>query len=206
MTTSPPTSANARPDDDPLEQLEAQIRRGAVTGPVQPRAEPRARQASDEAPLKWLEARLEEASDPAMWAEILLDSIRHAEGPLADFDDWIRRARDLETPAEGYPEEIDAENDGPVERLQAAIQHEVETIGGRSSVVTRESPSSSDTATAQPAPSNAEAVIGREVLKMLENRDLSGSARSEAARLLATALQEPDEETLREVLEILLFE
>jgi hypothetical protein len=203
MTTSPPKPANPRPDDDPLEQLEAQIRRGAVTGPVQPRA---ARRASDEAPLKWLEARLEEASDPATWAEIVLDSIRHAEGPLAEFDDWIRRARDLETPAEGYPEEIDAENDGPIERLQAAIQREVEAIGGRSPVVTRESTPSSDTASTRPAASNAEAVVGREVLKMLENRDLSGSARSEAARLLASALQEPDEETLREVLEVLLFE
>ena len=204
MTTSPPKPANDTHADDPLEQLEAQIRRGTITGPVRRR---NGRPTSDEAPLDWLEARLAEASDPATWAEVLLDSIRHAEGPLAELDTWIQRARQIERPGEGYPEEVDASSEDPLERFNAAVQHEIEEIGGRPTVSTRERTGES-TDSARPAKSatNAEAVIGREVLKLLQKRDLSGEARSEAARLLAAAIQEPDEDALREVLEILLFE
>ena len=196
MTTSPPKPANGTHADDPLAQIEAQIRRGVLTEPVGRRME---RRSVDEAPLEWLEARLAEASNPTMWAETLLESIRHAEGPLAELDDWMRRARDLKAPADGYPEDVGADGADPVERLQAAIQREIDEMGSRRSVLER------DSATQQPV-SDAEAAVGREVLNMLENRDLSGAARSEATRQLATALQDPDEEALRRVLEILLFE
>ncbi|GEM_PF-6726879 len=203
MTTSPPKPANDTHADDPLEQLEAQIRRGTLTGPVRRR---NARPTSDEAPLDWLEARLAEASDPATWAEVLLDSIRHAEGPLAELDDWIRQAGDLKTSAEGYPEDVATRGGDPIERLQAAIEREIEEVGGRSSMLNRNKTSRSTQSSTTQQTVGAEAAVGREVLTLLESRDLSGEARSEAARLLAAAIQEPDEDALREVLEILLFE
>jgi hypothetical protein len=63
-------------------------------------------------------------------------------------------------------------------------------------------------AAAAPAPAGApgslDALVGQSVLAMLEARDLAGSARAEAVRRLALAMQNPTAQNLQSVLDVLL--
>ena len=190
--------------DDPLDELEARIARARQTPPTA--AEPASAPAGDD-PLERLERQMARARAAGSLAE----------PPLGRLHEAIRRAQDLATPLEGYPDE-GSEGGEPLERLQSAIASEIEALGGRPTLPLPRHRTDGHRPTTvrkgqagSPAPPEAEAAVGRELLALLDERPLAGSSRAEAVRRLADLSARPGVEhevraELRDILELLIFE
>lgn len=198
MTSEMVQPPQASSQTDPLAKLRRRIERARqpnIDGPAVPA------DADDGDPLERLRRRIDEASQPVL------------DGPMAELSDTIRHARELLDASLGYATEVEA--DAPVDRLERQMQREAEAIGRRPVVEPRRASAPSDSgeaggrpASATSTPSTSEtgatAALGREVERLLEQRDLPGSARAEAARRLASQINNPDPDALRDILELLI--
>ncbi len=185
-----PARRDASGSSDPLARLRQRIERAREPQVEAPRRG-NGREADD--PLDRLERRIAQANSPP------------PAGPLAELEEWCRRARQMLGEAVGYARPIEA--DDPIERLERQIAREADAIGGRAAVEPRPAPRAGDggATTSRPAATDASptAALGREVVRMLEQTDLPGPARAEAARRLAATIDDPDPEQLHAVLRLL---
>jgi len=199
--TSRTVITESAPNQDPLRRLQQRIERAqhpsvdpAPTGP---------QREDDGDPLATLRRRIDEASDPD---ELREPAGRAAPPPLSDLLEAFDHARALLRTPIGSVREVDAGED-PVETMDRQIAREADEIGRRRAIdLPRETaPAPTDGPESAAVPSgDGTSAVGREVLRMLADRDLPGGARAEAVRRLAAALESDDREDIRDVLRLLI--
>lgn len=186
--------------EGPLETLRRRIESARRLRPLQETAEV---DSSD--PLEALRRRVESASDLEVRAERSA-----AAGPLGQLLATIDRARRATARGTVELEELEEPSTAAgdsLQRLHRRIRTEIEALGARTAVDlsprTGQTPRDG-TAPEAPATGGVEARIGREVLEMLADRELSGSVRVDAVRRLAEAVDDPDSDQIRDVLRLLI--
>lgn len=199
---------NAPPEDDrdPLDRLTDRLDRAREfndTDSLPATSSPTA----DTDPIEILRERIRNASDPAQWADILVE--RSALGadaapePLATLFRAIQRARpgSGELPTLDLPRSLDPEPDDPNDRIHQLIARERDELGARGEPLAERDPPATDrrpsTGTTSPP---ADTAVADELLDAIATDSLSGEVRARAARRLATIADDPTSDDVREVL------
>jgi hypothetical protein len=167
-----------------MSRLRERIRRAQTPGPT------RVLRRETDDPLEQIGRFIEQARD------LDADERLHAAEPLASLYDLIDEAHALE-PAEAPG----PSGDDPLDTIRGWIDDEAEAVGPRSEPLAGRLPARAPT---RAEDASIKALLGREVLAMVADEPLSSDARLEATRLLAEALQNPDETAIRRVLRVLL--
>jgi len=162
---------------------------------------------ADADPIDILRERIRDASDPAQWADILVERSTldpdAAPEPLATLFRSIQRAhfRPNDLPQPDFPRPLDPEPDDPRDRLHQLIARERDELGARGEPLTERDPPTTDgrpsTGTTSPP---GDTSVSEELLDALATDTLSGEVRARAARRLATIADDPTSEDVREVL------
>lgn len=194
--------------EGPLVDLRRRIERARGPGESGPSLDTPS--AEGENPLDLLRRRIESAArSPLPEAGRFERLAIAAPAPLDELYRSIATARrtlgewNLDEELEREPNLVD-----PVEAFSSRIDREIARIGGRRALsLPRSSPDASraDRRRSEVGSEELEARLGRELLDLLAERDLPGSARAEAVALLVRAIDRPEPDRLREVLRVLLF-
>lgn len=199
--------STGEPAESPLEKLLRRIEDARELSPVRTDA---AVDAPD--PLEAIRRRVESAAD----FELSADAPAPPAEPLQRLEDRIDRARRKTANGSLEPATPDrppsSATGDPLQRLRRLLANEIEELESRSTVDL--SPRTETSARSQTAESsgvsaaehgeNVTERVGREVLALLEDQPLPGRVRAEAVRRLADALDDPDRESVRGVLRLLL--
>lgn len=182
--------------EGPLEELRRRIEDAQTPRPL-----PVDAHSDSHDPLEALRARVESAADLAALSELARAGNDPLGALIAKVDRAVRRTANgtVEPTAPDRPPSSAAGD--PVQRLRRMLAAEMGEIGERRTVDL--SPRSRASPEHRTEESSIEQQIGREVLALLEANDLPGRARAEAVRRLAGTLDDPDAETVREVLRLL---
>lgn len=193
-------------DRDPLDRLADRLDRArTLDGADSPPAT--SSPATDADPIETLRERIRDASDPAHWADILVErstlGADAAPEPLATLLRTIQRAHagSGELPNPALPRALDPEPDDPRERIRQLIARERDELGARGEPLTERDPPATDgrpsTGTTSPP---ADTAVADELLDALATDTLSGEVRAQAAKRLAAIADDPTSEDVREVL------
>ncbi|MFB6350699.1 MAG: hypothetical protein ABEN55_17320 [Bradymonadaceae bacterium] len=183
------------PKHDPLRRLDRRIEQAR-----QPNADPAPtgelhREEGD--PLATLRRRIEDAANPTE---------RRDPPPLSDLLEAFEHARAMLDEPFGYLHDVDADGD-PLEQMRCQIRRDADEIGRRGTIelpraVAPERPDRDRQQTVSAG--DGTDAVGRQVLEMLEDRDLDGAVRADAVRRLAGAIETGDRGEMREVLRLLI--